>query len=128
MLGSAAGRLALTWIVYSRLLPFHGLQGVLGLWVASFLVFYYAAVRETDGRVIARDRAMTALITITAFAIAIVIPLVIIVAYVAVKGLRYLHLTFFSTTMASIGPSSPASQRADCRRSWARSSRSPSRW
>jgi phosphate transport system permease protein len=109
LLASAIGAgLALTWLVYSRLLPLQGLQGFLICWVASFLAFYYAAVRETDGKVIARDRVMTALITV--MAIGIVAPLAIIVGYVGVKGLRYLHLSFFSTTMASVGPSSPASQ------------------
>jgi phosphate transport system permease protein len=104
--GSSVAGLALTWLSYSRLLPFHGLQGFLFVWFVLFLALYYIAVREVDGRVIAKDRMMTAMIAIVA--IGIIVPLALIIGYVAWKGLRYLRFSFFTQTMASITPTSPA--------------------
>jgi len=106
--GCAAASLALTWLAYSQILPFRGLPGFLLLWASFNFLIYYVAVRETQGRVVARDRTMASIISVVA--IAIVIPLILILGYVTLKGLRFLRLAFFSTTMASVGPESPSTQ------------------
>src|SRR5262245_6156796 len=103
--GALLSSLALTWLLYAQFLPFGGLQGAIVIWIASFLLVYYVAVRELDGAVLARDRMMTALVTIVAVAVAV--PLVIIIVYVTIKGARFLRLSFFTHDLANVGPSDP---------------------
>jgi len=103
-----AASLGLTWLLYSQLLPFRGAQGFVIVWVASFLLLYWASVRELDGPVIAKDRMMGAAIGIVA--IGVVIPLALIIGYVTLKGFRFLRLTFFTTTSANVAPDTPAEQ------------------
>ena len=55
-----------------------------------------------------RLRTMAALVSV--MAVAIVIPLALIIGYVFAKGLPYLRLTFFTTTMADVSPTDPATQ------------------
>jgi len=106
--GAIGASLGLTWLVYSQILPLQGLQGFLIIWAATFFVMYYLAVRDIDGPVVARDRVMASLMTM--LTIAVVIPLVLIVSYVTIKGIRFLHLAFFTTTLADIGPLSPSDE------------------
>ena len=108
VVGCAAASLALTWLAYSQILPFQGLPGFLVMWASFDFLIYYVAVRETQGPVVARDRTMAAIVSVVA--IAIVIPLILILGYVTLKGLRFLRLAFFSTTMASVGPEAPSTQ------------------
>jgi phosphate transport system permease protein len=106
--GACLSSLGLTWLMYTQLLPFQGSQGFLIMWVGVFLLMYFAVVREIDGTMVARDRVMSAALSIVT--IAIVIPLVLIVGYVLLKGLRYLRPVFFTSTMSDIGPLSPPSE------------------
>ena len=101
---SVASSFALAWLLYFQLLPFSGGQGFLIFWVSLFVLLYYVAVRDLDGPVIAKDRTMNALIAI--FTVAVVVPLVLILGYVTLKGIRFLRLTFFTTTLATVGPES----------------------
>ncbi len=105
VLAAVAAGFSLTWLLFTQLLPFAGSQGFLALWAVFFLLLYFGAVRELHGTMIARDRAMQALITL--LTIAIVVPLVIILGYITVKGARYLRLSFFTTTMAEVPPAAP---------------------
>jgi phosphate transport system permease protein len=106
--GAVSASFGLVWLLYTQLLPFQGVQGFLICWIAAFLLMYFLAIREIDGRVIARDRTMAAVVSVTA--VAIVVPLVLIIGYVFLKGLPYLRLTFFTTTMADVSPTSPPEQ------------------
>jgi phosphate transport system permease protein len=106
--GSAAAAFALSWLLYSQILPFSGIQGFVIFLFVSFLLLYYLAVRDIEGKVIAKDRTMNALIAIGATAV--VIPLVMILLYVTAKGLRFLRLTFFTTSMAEVPPQADPSQ------------------
>jgi len=106
--GAVAASFALVWLAYTQLLPFTGAFGFILCWLAVFFAMYYIAAREVDGRVVARDRAMAALVTVVA--IAVVIPLVLIVGYVVYKGVAFVRVAFFTTTSAGIGPENPASQ------------------
>ena len=104
--GAFTASFSLVWLAYERLLPFSGAQGFLLLWAVAFLGFYYVGVRELDGRVIAKDRTMAALINV--IALATVVPLALILGYVAMQGARFLRPMFFTTTMANVSPSDPA--------------------
>jgi hypothetical protein len=113
LVGALSASFALVWLIYTQLLPLQGIQGFLVCWFAAFLFTYFLAVREIDGRVIARDRTMAALVSISA--VAIVVPLALILGYVFVKGLPYLRLTARGRIRRP--------RRAASRPSWGRSSR-----
>jgi phosphate transport system permease protein len=106
--GAIGGSFGLTWLLYSQILPMQGLQGFVLLWATTFVALYYAAVREMDGKVVAKDRVMAAVISVVA--IAVTVPLVLLLAYVTAKGIRFLRVAFFTTTMADVAPETPATQ------------------
>jgi phosphate transport system permease protein len=106
LVGSVAASFAIGWLLYLQVLPLSGAQGFLVVWMLAFVAIYYAAVREMDGKVIARDRVMGAVVTI--LGVGVTIPLVLLLAYVTLKGLRFLRVAFFTSTMADVGPTSPA--------------------
>ena len=108
LVGAIGGSFGLTWLIYSQILPLEGIQGFLLLWAAAYFALYYAAIREMGGRVVARDRVMASFVSV--LAIGVVIPLVIILVYVTAKGIKFLHLTFFTQTLAEIGPLSPSEE------------------
>jgi phosphate transport system permease protein len=89
-------------------MPVQGAQGFLVCWLVLFLGIYYIAVRETQGPVIAKDSTMAALIAI--FAVGIIVPLAMILGYVVLQGFRFLHVAFFTATLANIGPLSPSNE------------------
>ena len=104
--GAAAGSLALTWVLYERVLPANGALGFWVSWYVIFLLMYTAvAALQWDGRMV-RDRvASVAFGTGGLLACAIVLNQII---YMATRGLpAFLHLGFFTHTMASAGPLSP---------------------
>lgn len=108
VIGSAAGALALDWVLYERVLPFTGVLGFWLCWYALFLVFYAGmAAIQWNPRVV-RDRVMaTALTTSGILATAIVVD---VVAYTLVRGFKVVrHLTFLTQTLAHEGPLSPLS-------------------
>jgi phosphate transport system permease protein len=102
------GSFGLTWLLFSQLLPLQGLQGFLIIWAFAFISMYYLGVREMDGKIAARDRVMAAIITVVA--VGVTIPLVLLLVYVTAKGIRFLRVAFFTTTMADVGPLSPATE------------------
>ena len=110
LFGSVAASLALTWLVYAELLPVSGVQGFLLVWAVTFLAIYYIALREMEQRVVARDRVMNALIAMVA--VAVVVPLAIILIYVTAKGLHFLRISFFTASLDSIPPTASADQAA----------------
>jgi phosphate transport system permease protein len=108
VVGAAGGSFGLVWLIFSQLLPLQGIQGFLILWAVAFVVMYYVATREMDGTIVARDRVMAAIITVVA--IGITIPLILILGYVTAKGIRFIRVAFFTTTMENVGPLSPSSE------------------
>ena len=105
---AATGSLGLTWLLSTQILPMEGVQGFVLLWAGTFVLMYYLAVREMDGRVMARDRVMGAIVTVVA--IGVTIPLMMLLLYVTAKGIRFLRLAFFTTTMAAVAPDTPATE------------------
>jgi phosphate ABC transporter permease subunit PstA len=106
VIGSAAGSVALTWVLYERVLP---LSGAFGFWVSWYVVFLlmYTAVAalQWDGRVV-RDRVASVALGSGGLLTCAVVLLVII--YVAFRGIHaFLNIGFFTHTMANAGPLSP---------------------
>jgi phosphate transport system permease protein len=106
--GSAAGALALDWVLYERVLPF---SGVLGFWICWYLLFLacYAAIGSLQWtRLAVRDRVVAVgLTTAGLLATALVIDQV---GYTLVRGSTAVkHSSFFTQSMVDTGPLSALS-------------------
>ncbi len=106
LLGAIAASLALVWLPYVKLAPFSGAIGFVLCWFVAFVLIYWIAERELEGPLIAADK--TVAVVIGSVAIGLLIPLVSIVGYVFLKGIHALTVHFFTNTMISAGPQSPA--------------------
>jgi len=104
--GSVASSFALVWLIFYRLAPFNGIQGFVLAWFVTFLGMYWLAVRELEGSLIAKDRLAAALVS--GLTLAIVVPLVSIVAFTTVEGAKYLTAHFFTADLSTTGPVDPA--------------------
>jgi phosphate transport system permease protein len=104
--GSAVSSLALVWLLFERLLPLSGSSGFIFLWFCCFIAMYWLVVREVEGRRAATDRAVSAVIT--ALALFLLVPLVLIVVFVVAKGVGALTPHFFTQDLRVVGPSAPA--------------------
>jgi phosphate transport system permease protein len=103
---SAISSLSLTWLVFARLTDGIGWFGFLVFAYIVFIATYWAVLAEQHGRNVATDRIATAIIV--SGAIALFIPLALLVGYVVVKGMQALRLTFFIHDMRGVRPSEPA--------------------
>jgi phosphate transport system permease protein len=104
--GAAAGALALTWVLYERVLPF---TGVLGFWLSWYLVFlllYRVMARQQWDRRLASDRVTTAMFgTSGVLTVAAVLGVVL---FVLGRGrASVFHLNFFTKPLSFAGPLSP---------------------
>ncbi len=103
LVSAAAGALALTWLVYERLVP---VSGTLGFWICAYLAFLvlYAVVSSTSlDRVAVVDRIAGTLVATAG--LVMISALVGIVTFTAVRGWTALHhWNFFTDTTAFIGP------------------------
>jgi phosphate transport system permease protein len=108
LLGSALSAASLVWLVLTQLGSFTA-PAELGLaWYAVFLAVYWFVVRELDGQVLAGERVMAAVVTTAA--LAMVVPLVLILGYLVKKGMAGISLHFFTQTQESVGPLSPVTE------------------
>jgi phosphate transport system permease protein len=101
--GSAAGALALDWVLYERVLPF---TGVLGFWICWYLLFVLCftsvAALQWD-RLAVRDRVVSVILgTGGLLAVAIVVDQV---GYTLIRGFSVVkRLSFFTQSMSQTGP------------------------
>jgi phosphate transport system permease protein len=108
LLGSAAGALGLTWLLYEAVFPF---SGVLGFWLVAYLLFlaFYASVTAMTqgGRQAVVDRLVMVLVSSAALVVLVIIGNQI--GYTIYRGWPALqHIgTFVTQTMALAGPLDP---------------------
>ena len=106
LIGSAAGSLAVVWIVYEGLLPFSGVLGFLVCWFVGFLALYAGVTALSHPRPIVVDRLAGAVVV--GFAGVVGLALASTVIYTLGKGWPALHhLNFFTKDMAGVGPQDP---------------------
>ncbi len=106
--GSALSGFAVMWLLFTQILAFTKPAELALAWYLLFLGVYWLVTRQLDGPVLAGDRVMT-VIVFTA-ALAMVVPLVLILGYLVSKGLPGIHVNFFTQTQASVGPLDPATK------------------
>jgi phosphate transport system permease protein len=104
--GSAAGAIAMVWVVYTRILPF---TGALGFWLCCygvFLLMYAAVTAMRSGlREVATRMAAVAAATAGLFALAVIVTQVVYIIYRGSAAVT--HLNFWTQTMAVTGALQP---------------------
>jgi phosphate transport system permease protein len=103
---SLASAVALCWLIFAR---FTEGIGWLGFGVCTFTVFtaiYYVVTAEQHGPLVAKDRVASAVVT--SAAVALLVPLVLLVTFVVRKGMLALRPGFFIHDQSGITPVLPA--------------------
>ncbi|MFD3312848.1 phosphate ABC transporter permease PstA [Streptomyces sp. NPDC058694] len=108
MAGAAAAALALTWLLFARLLPFNGAVGFVVVAYALFLGLYALLVSfDEDGPAVA-DRIAAAVVR--SLGAVLLSVLVFVVSFTLWEGRKALpHLNFFTEDMRLAGPLEPLS-------------------
>jgi phosphate transport system permease protein len=100
--GAAASAFCLVWLIYERLTPLSGGLGFWLSWYAAFLAIYALTARDRFGRVQARDKLAT--VVVTSVGIGLVVALAFIVGYTTYRGVQALRFHFFLETQRQTGP------------------------
>jgi len=106
LVGSVVSAACLNWLVLVRLTTGASWFGFLLCAYATFLVVFYVTTKDRLGKLVAVDRLAT--VVIVTSAVVVLIPLVLLVAYVLVEGLKALRLTFFVDDQTGITPIMPS--------------------
>ncbi|MFD3665138.1 phosphate ABC transporter permease PstA [Streptomyces sp. NPDC058659] len=106
VLGAAAASLALTWLLFARLLPFSGAVGFVLVAYALFLGLYALLVSFDEDGPAVRDRI--AGVVVRSLGLVLLAVLVFVVAFTLWEGREALvHLNFFTEDMSLAGPLEP---------------------
>jgi phosphate transport system permease protein len=104
---SAVAAAALVALIYGGLTIQSGIPGVVVWWYVAFLAIHYLVVRRLHGKLLALDRTMT--VFIASLALAMLIPLLLIIGVVVYQGFRVISPHFFVDTVDECGPLDPSS-------------------
>jgi len=105
---SALAALSIAWLIFFRLTPAGGGPGFLVAFLAGFILIYWMAARGFEGKLMATERLAATLTGL--FAMGLLTPLILIIGFVLVKGVRALNWAFFSETLQFVGPLDAASK------------------
>ncbi|MFD8420561.1 phosphate ABC transporter permease PstA [Streptomyces sp. NPDC059466] len=108
LLGAAAASLALTWLIFDRLLPFNGALGFVVIAYALFIGVYALLVSFDEDGPAVRDRV--AAVIVQSLGLVMLTVLAFVVVYTLYEGREALpHLNFYTRSMADAGPLEPLS-------------------
>ncbi len=104
--GSLLGAIALTWLIFERILP---LSGALGFWLCTAIVtlvlYSIASLGQWDARQVTDRVARLVLIAFCVLVVGVVLDQI---GYVIYRGVRAIfHPNFWSQTMTRTGPLEP---------------------
>ncbi|MGW0870178.1 phosphate ABC transporter permease PstA [Streptomyces sp. NPDC002740] len=106
LLGAGAAALAVTWLMFDRLLPFDGTLGFVVLAYALFLGLYALLVSFDEDGPAVRDRL--AAVVVQSLGLVMLTALAFVVVYTLYQGRTALpHLNFYTESMADAGPLEP---------------------
>ncbi|MBV8960419.1 MAG: phosphate ABC transporter permease PstA [Actinobacteria bacterium] len=109
VVGAGVGSLALTWLLYLRVLPTSGAIGFAVAWYLAFLGVYVALSAFSNPGTVVADRLVAAVVTGGAALVGA--ALVVTIGFVFVRGWPALHhLNFYVDDMSGVRPTSPLSQ------------------
>jgi phosphate transport system permease protein len=108
MAGAGAASLALTWLIFDRLLPFNGALGFVVIAYALFIALYALLVSFDEDGPAVRDRVAAAIVQ--SLGLVMLTVLAFVVVYTLYEGREALpHLNFYTESMADAGPLEPLS-------------------
>lgn len=103
LVGSAAGSLALVWLVFSMILGWSGLLGFSIVWFVGFIAIYAAVTSWTNPATAVVDRVAAAFVAAGALIVALALGSTLI--YTVVKGISALtHTNFYTEDMSGVAP------------------------
>ncbi|SHI02600.1 phosphate ABC transporter permease PstA [Streptomyces sp. 3214.6] len=106
LLGAGAAALAVTWLMFERLLPFNGTLGFLVIAYVLFVGFYALLVSFDEDGPAVRDRV--AAVVVQSLGLVMLAALAFVVVYTLYEGREALpHLNFYTQSMADAGPVEP---------------------
>lgn len=104
--GSGVGSLALTWVVFERILPLSGTLGFFVCWFAAFLGIYAAVTSVSYPRPIVIDRMVAAVVAAGAAIVGFALTWTVV--WIFSQGLPALvHVNFYTEDMAGVGLNDP---------------------
>jgi len=106
LVGSLASSLCLCWLLFERLATGVSTFGFYALVYVVFLALYGVVTADRYGRLVAVDRLMT--VIMISGGIIVLVPLVLLVGYIIVEGIKALRFGFFVRDQAGITPTEPA--------------------
>ncbi|MGW2044042.1 phosphate ABC transporter permease PstA [Streptomyces sp. NPDC001858] len=108
LLGAGAAALAVTWLLFDRMLPFNGTLGFLVVAYAVFVGLYALLVSFDEDGPAVRDRV--AAVVVQSLGLVMLAALGFVVVYTLYEGREALpHLNFYTQSMADAGPVEPLS-------------------
>ena len=106
LVGSLISALCLNWLIFYRLTAGASLFGFLLCSYFTFLAVFGVVTADRMGRLVATDRVMT-VVVVSAAAI-VFVPLVLLIGYILVQGLKALRPNFFISDQEGITPVLPS--------------------
>ncbi len=106
LVGSVISAVCFNWLIFYRLTAGASLFGFLLCSYFTFLAIFGAVTADRVGRLVATDRVMT-VVVVSAAAI-VFIPLVLLIGYILVQGLKALRPNFFVNDQQGITPVLPS--------------------
>jgi len=106
LLGAGVGSLALTWVVFERILPLSGTLGFFACWFVAFLAIYAAVTSMSYPRPIVVDRMIAAVVAAGAAIVGFALTWTVV--WIFSQGLPALvHVNFYTEDMAGVGLNDP---------------------
>ncbi|MEU6340413.1 phosphate ABC transporter permease PstA [Streptomyces sp. NPDC046977] len=106
MVGAGAASVAVTWLLYDRLLPFNGALGFVVIAYALFIGIYALTVSFDEDGPAVRDRVAAAVVQ--SLGLVMLTALAFVVVFTLFEGRKALpHLNFYTQSMADAGPLEP---------------------
>jgi phosphate transport system permease protein len=107
--GSMIGSLALVWLLYTQILPFHGALGFVVCWYVTYLLMFASVTALAHPAPIVVERLWSAIVTGAAAFIGLALASTVI--YTAWKGWgAFHHLTFLTHSQAGTSPTAPLNE------------------
>ena len=100
-IASAIASAALAGLLTTQVLPYDSWVAFAFLWLGSFVVIYGIVVRRSDDALAAKDRLMSFLITVGAALV--LLPLMLILGFVFIRGIGALSWSFFTEDLSKTG-------------------------
>jgi phosphate transport system permease protein len=108
LVGAAISALCINWLLFARLISGVDALGFTLCSYATFLLIFAFVSYDRLGWLVAKDRVMTVLVV--SGALVVLIPLVLLVVYILIEGLKALRLTFFVKDQSGITPTMAATE------------------